>query len=92
MNVPPDPDPAPQTVYEVKAANGQKITVRFSGEPSDAAWQRLAEVGVRILENLTDRDAPAEAERAAKAEREEEQRASSPDQKVQNTVQTNEGS
>ncbi|UGS25016.1 hypothetical protein K8F61_09870 [Microbacterium resistens] len=72
VNVPPAPDPAPQTVYEVKAANGQKITVRFSGEPSDAAWRRFAEVGVRILENLADRDARAEAERAANAEREEE--------------------
>ncbi|MBW1640492.1 hypothetical protein G3H63_15620 [Microbacterium resistens] len=59
-------------MYEAKGANGQKITVRFSGEPSDAAWQRLAEVGVRILKNLADRDARAKAERAAKAEREEE--------------------
>ncbi len=57
------PDPNPPTVYEAKGANGQKITIRFSGEPSDAAWQRLAEVGVRILENLADRDARAAAAR-----------------------------
>jgi len=72
VNVQPDPDPAQRTIYEAKGANGQKITVRFSGEPSDAAWQRLAAVGVRILKNLADRDARAEAERSANLEREEE--------------------